>query len=546
MINYHSLLVKTYPILSKTIVLAACLLMNLGPIHAQEKNDSLRGVWLNKQNQDSIRFKAIENFYILNSFAVPDSSLKLIQYHIELANNKKNNSELAKAYSEKGLVYFIKDEIDSSMVSLNKSLEISKTLDDPINLAKQYTNMGNLYRELDQYQLAARHYYLGLNIFEEHNIVVHQADILSNLGLLYYDIDNYEFALDYLNQALVKYKEINIEEKMGNIWLNIGGVYYEIENYTESIRYCEKALTIIRKTNDRFTESDCYFVLAECYKRINDIESSRMYIDKSLEIMESIDNKSRQIRSETFIAGLIFESDKEKARAISETILQKVDSNTERGVKAKLYKLLYQCYKANGNYDSSLEMHENYVTINDSIQNDKYSVSIIREAIQNEYDSKLFQKQLENEQAQAQLKLDQLNRTYSIAIIGLLIIAMILFFARANHIANRQKREALLEELETLKNDHLQSKNLPSNQFELQRDKLESFIDRKINETDWKVLNILLDDPVIPNKEIAEKAFLSVDGIGSSLRRMYEYFEIKESKYKKISLLMEAIKISNG
>jgi len=55
----------------------------------------------------------------------------------------------------------------------------------------------------------------------------------------------------------------------------------------------------------------------------------------------------------------------------------------------------------------------------------------------------------------------------------------------------------------------------------------------------------LVEDPVISNQDIAKKAFLSVDGIGSSLRRMYDYFEIKESKYKKISLLLEAIKISN-
>jgi hypothetical protein len=38
---------------------------------------------------------------------------------------------------------------------------------------------------------------------------------------------------------------------------------------------------------------------------------------------------------------------------------------------------------------------------------------------------------------------------------------------------------------------------------------------------------------------------MSVDGIGSSLRRMYVYFDIKESKYKKISLIMAAIKASN-
>jgi len=38
---------------------------------------------------------------------------------------------------------------------------------------------------------------------------------------------------------------------------------------------------------------------------------------------------------------------------------------------------------------------------------------------------------------------------------------------------------------------------------------------------------------------------MSVDGIGSSLRRMYVYFDIKESKYKKIALITKAIKASN-
>jgi DNA-binding CsgD family transcriptional regulator len=59
-------------------------------------------------------------------------------------------------------------------------------------------------------------------------------------------------------------------------------------------------------------------------------------------------------------------------------------------------------------------------------------------------------------------------------------------------------------------------------------------------------LNILLEDPTISNKELADKAYLSVDGIGSSLRRMYEYFDIPSSKYMKIALLLKAIKISNN
>ena len=36
---------------------------------------------------------------------------------------------------------------------------------------------------------------------------------------------------------------------------------------------------------------------------------------------------------------------------------------------------------------------------------------------------------------------------------------------------------------------------------------------------------------------------MSIDGIGSSLRRMYEYFELKDTKYKKIALIIKVINI---
>ena len=67
---------------------------------------------------------------------------------------------------------------------------------------------------------------------------------------------------------------------------------------------------------------------------------------------------------------------------------------------------------------------------------------------------------------------------------------------------------------------------------------------RPLNDTDWNVLNILLGDPAITNRGIAEQAHLSVDGVGSSLRRMYVYFDIRETKYKKMALLHAAMKAS--
>tara|TARA_B110000037_G_scaffold53413_1_gene65451 strand:- start:724 stop:1314 length:591 start_codon:yes stop_codon:yes gene_type:complete len=191
-------------------------------------------------------------------------------------------------------------------------------------------------------------------------------------------------------------------------------------------------------------------------------------------------------------------------------------------------------------------MYENYTVYNDSIQQEKNNFAVVSEAVKNDFELKVYENKLENENEKTALKVSQRKRTFAITIASTLLIFCVVFYFRSKMKKDQAKRDVLLDEIEKLKNNADKGLIVDSNKFELVREKIEHSINRNLNETDWKVLNMLLDDPVITNKEIAEKAFMSVDGIGSSLRRMYEYFEIKESKYKKISLLLEAIKTSNA
>ena len=144
-----------------------------------------------------------------------------------------------------------------------------------------------------------------------------------------------------------------------------------------------------------------------------------------------------------------------------------------------------------------------------------------------------------------ELQTNQFKRTFGIVSLGLIIITSLFSYYRRNEKKNRKRREELLEEVKKLKRNQGNELVFDSNKFELNRQRIETSINRSLNETDWTVLNIPLKNLVLSNKEIGEKAFLNADGIGSSLRRMYEYFEIKDSQYKKISLLLKAIKISN-
>jgi DNA-binding MarR family transcriptional regulator len=73
----------------------------------------------------------------------------------------------------------------------------------------------------------------------------------------------------------------------------------------------------------------------------------------------------------------------------------------------------------------------------------------------------------------------------------------------------------LLLEINTLKRKEKLNLLLDSSNFELNQERIQESINRKLNKTDWSVLNVLLDNPEVSNKEISEKLFLSIDGIGS-------------------------------
>ena len=80
----------------------------------------------------------------------------------------------------------------------------------------------------------------------------------------------------------------------------------------------------------------------------------------------------------------------------------------------------------------------------------------------------------------------------------------------------------------------------------LKREKIESSISTKLNDSDWKILSQLLENPAITNREIAELVSLSFEGVRSSLKKMYRVFDIQKSgENQKISLIIKATRISN-
>ena len=433
------------------------------------------------------------------------------------------------------------------MEAYTEAESLAKRLNDAILQAKIMGNMGNVFIYRQDYKQATEHFSKALKLYQELNNSDGESHMLTSLGSVFLILNNYDLALEYYEKSLSTLNKRGFEDRStAIIFINMGWTNFEKELYQDAKTYYEKGLKILQVKNEKFFIADCYAVLASIHLKLNQLEKANDYANKNLALNKELDLKSGIINAEITIAKIYFETDVDEALKRGESILVNLPADTFKEFKRDLYELLYKCYKSQNKYDLSLKMYENYTVYNDSIQQEKNNFAVVSEAVKNDFELKVYENKLENEKEKTALKVSQLKRTFAMTIASTLLIFCVVFYFRSKMKKVQAKRDVLLDEIEKLKNNANKGLIVDSNKFELVREKIEHSINRNLNETDWKVLNLLLDDPVITNKEIAEKACMSVDGIGSSLRRMYEYFEIKETKYKKISLLLEAIKTSNA
>ena len=514
--------------------------------YSQSRADSLRIIWENESQADTIRFQAIMDFYVNNTHSIPDSSLKLSKFHYQLAKQVGNRKEEALAINEKAIVFHMLGyDLDSVNSLLQEILPIYTELNNFNGIASTKNNIAALLQDQGDYQSAIHYYTEALVLFKEQKNNLLVADVLNNIAGIYQSIELYELALPNYKEAMNIYTEEGAEEKSGFLWLNMAIIYTRTGRVIIAREHFKKAYPILKAKNDLYYLPIYYQNMAVFYEDIGKLDSAILMVEEGLKILTEIGNDDKITSSKLIKANLILDTDLEQAHSIAEDVKKQILNGNDKSQKSSLFQLLYKCYKKQEKYGLALEMNEQYLLYADSVRIEKNKTAIVKEALKSDYNAKLFDNRLEAEKNEAQLKLKQLRLIYSLILIGAIIILILFFYYRFQIKKNQIQQEYLLDEIERLKSVETSSILFTGNSFQLNRISIERHIDKKLNETDWKVLNILLDDPVITNKEIAEKAFMSIDGIGSSLRRMYEYFEIKESKYKKISLLLKAIKTSN-
>jgi tetratricopeptide (TPR) repeat protein len=511
---------------------------------AQQNGVVLRSIWENEANDDFKRYKALDEFYELTNQQFPDSALNALNYHIGMATAKMNSREMFSALKRRGNIMRLQQNYSEAMSSYTKAELIAKKLSDSLLIADICGNIGNVYMYLKDYITATRRFSTALKIYQRFGKVEGETRMLTNLGSVFLTIHNYDLSLEYYTKVLASMNKRKINDRStGVVYMNMGWTYYEQKKFELACDHYLKALALLEKEKSMFFVADCYSNLSLIYHELKDITKALEYVRKSKELNKTLGAKQGEIGARVAEAKILYDYSPVKALSIAESLIDEVGNEKGYLIKKMLYEVLYKCYKQLNRPIQALAMHELFAAYEDSVFLEINQFEVIQEAFKWDNEVQITQRELKNQQEKDQLKTTQFRNIILLLLIFFLVAGALIYVMVSNNATNKMKRMALLQEIEILKKSASNGLKISMDTLPLDRVAIEKYINRSINETDWKVLNILLNDPSISNNEIAKLAYMSLDGIGSSLRRMYEYFELKDTKYKKIALIIKVINI---
>ena len=340
------------------------LLVSTSLTYSQSQADSLKIIWENENQLDSIRFNALDEYYEINNQIKPDSTLTSLNYHFELANEKNATLQLYRATKRKGNIHRLKGNYDIAMEAYTEAESLAKRLNDAILQAKIMGNMGNVFIYRQDYKQATEHFSKALKLYQELNNSDGESHMLTSLGSVFLILNNYDLALEYYEKSLSTLNKRGFEDRStAIIFINMGWTNFEKELYQDAKTYYEKGLKILQVKNEKFFIADCYSVLASIHLKLNQLEKANDYANKNLALNKELDIKSGIINAEITIAKIYFES-KDTSNFNEKWADKLLNDMKEKGIANGIIVASHTCLPADiDKYTSYVERHGNSITI---------------------------------------------------------------------------------------------------------------------------------------------------------------------------------------
>jgi tetratricopeptide (TPR) repeat protein len=498
------------------------------------------------------RAQAVDSLYEHYHQAHPDEVERILTAQLQWADLADDPHIRYQAHKRKGNLMRMRGDLDGALKAYAAAETFARTLEDPILLADLANNRGNVHAARQDYVEATRQFSQALEWYDSLKNDRGKWMALTSLGSVFVLIEYYDLALKNYNEVWEALREKGIRDRtLGVVSLNLGWCHHQLGHFPAAEEFYREAMDILIAENAQIFAADCHNNWALLCKETGRYDEARRHGLEGLKLHRELGMATGVQDAQLTLAQITYLSESAaqalpEAEALQASLRDPGAPLPSAAFRRNLLHLLYKIYKDLGYPAKALEFHEQHAALKDSVAAEQQLHAVLRTAYEKDVERQMAELTLSHEIRHNELKISQLRTLIAVILAFASILGALGLFLRRIQRAHRKRRQELLLEIESLRQASMPALLPQSGQLGLDRERIERFLDRRLNETDWKVLNLLLENPTITNGELAERAFLSVDGIGSSLRRMYGYFDIQETKYKKIALLLAAMQQSRG
>ena len=468
-----------------TLITSGCLWLTM----ASALNlDSLWGVWNDSTQADTNRLKAMHKIAHGIIYSQPDSAFYFAQLWYELAesvNNKKSMSNalitqgvsfhfrgdyakaihyytrslkifeelrdkngIASSLGNIGVIYANQGDYPKAIEYYTKSLKIKEELGDKYGIANSLANIGRIYSDQGDYAKAIDYYTRSLKMKEEIGDKNGIATILNNIGRIYSDQGDYAKAIDYYTRSLKMKEEIGDKNGIATILNNIGRIYSDQGDYAKAIGYYTRCLKIDKETGNKEGIAMSLHNIGTIYQGQGDYTKALDYKTRSLNIREELGNKSG-IASSLLSIGITYYDQGDFAKALKKStkalsIAQEIGAIQQIKFASKS---LWETYKKLGKHDQSLEMHELYIEMRDSMLSIENKEAIIQQEFKYKYEKEQALADAKHQEQMA-LSAEREKRQQLIAYSaggGLVMVLLFAFFI-LNRLQVTRRQKKVIEE----------------------------------------------------------------------------------------------------
>jgi len=266
---------------------------------------------------------------------------------------------------------------DDIIFDAREVLKIAKEINYKKGEADALTNLVRLY--LLQYESSkSLEYALGaIKLYEELGDKLNAGYNQMQIGVIYYTSQNFNKSQEYYDKAIRVFTELGEQEKLTTLYYLSGLNNTRLKRYDEALVQFRKSYNFKAENENNQGMAECLTGISELFLELEKPDSTLFYTRRVKELIKN--NSSAYGKAKVAIIesrAYKLKGNIEKAQEYSKYALALAENLDARELKIEAYQAIAEVQELSQNYKSAYEWHLKFMSLRDSLFNEKNSMRI--------------------------------------------------------------------------------------------------------------------------------------------------------------------------